>query len=65
MIIAFATDKGLKLDATSTEVVDCLDNLDDDDIDIEMTPEMLASVSGGQRTTKRKQDREVFGVGTD
>ena len=47
MIIAFAADKGLKLDATSTEVVDYLDNLDDDDIDIEMTPEMLASVSAG------------------
>ena len=48
MIIAFATDKGLKLDATSTEVVDYLDNLDDDDMDIEMTPEMLTSVSGGK-----------------
>ncbi|QNI85066.1 hypothetical protein SynPROS71_01263 [Synechococcus sp. PROS-7-1] len=48
MIIAFATDKGLKLDATSTEVVDYLENLDDDDIDIEITPEMLTSVSGGK-----------------
>ena len=48
MIIAFATDKGLKLDTTPSEVVDYLDSLDDD-IDIEMTPEMLASVSGGKR----------------
>ena len=31
MIIAFATDKGLKLDATPSEVVDYLDALDDDD----------------------------------
>ena len=56
MIIAFATDKGLKLDATSTEVVDYLDNLDDDDdIDIEMTPEMLASVSGGKGLRKESK----------
>ena len=48
MIIAFATDKGLKLDVTPSEVVDYLDNLDDDDMDIEMTPEMLTSVSGGK-----------------
>ena len=47
MIIAFATDKGLKLDATSDEVIDYLTNLDNDDIDIEMSPEMLATVSGG------------------
>ena len=54
MIIAFATDKGLKLDATPSEVVDYLDNLDDDDTDIEMTPEMLTSVSGGKRTSSSK-----------
>ena len=54
MIIAFATDKGLKLDATPSEVVDYLDNLDDDDMDIEMTPEMLTSVSGGKRLSGGK-----------
>ena len=48
MIIAFATDKGLKLDATPSEVVEYMDTLDDDELDIEMTPEMLASVSGGK-----------------
>ena len=47
MIIAFATDKGLKLDATSDEVIDYLTNLDNDDIDIEMSPEVLAKVAGG------------------
>ena len=52
MIIAFATDKGLKLDVTPSEVVDYLDNLDDDDMDIEMTPEMLTSISGGKRANK-------------
>ena len=46
MIISFATDKGLKLDATADEVVNHLENLDEE-VDIEMTPEELASVSGG------------------
>ena len=48
MIIAFAKDKGLKLDAAPSEVVDYIDNLDGEDIDVEMTSEMLASVSGGK-----------------
>ena len=48
LIIAFANNKGLKLDATADEVVEYMDNLtDDEEIDIEMTPEMMASVSGG------------------
>ena len=52
MIITFATDKGLKLDATADELVDHLENLDDDedDEDIELTPEMLADIAGGRRT---------------
>ena len=48
MIIAFATDKGFKLDVTPSEVVDYMDNLDDDDMDIEMTLEMLTSISGAK-----------------
>ena len=36
MIITFATDKGLKLDATADELVDHLENLDDDE-DIEFS----------------------------
>ena len=47
MIIAFASDKGLKLDATADEVVNYLEKLDEDE-DIELTPEMLASVAGGR-----------------
>ena len=67
MIIAFATDKGLKLDATPSEVVDYMDNLDDDDIDIEMTPEMLASVAGGRGHRGRApavQTRGFFALST-
>ena len=46
MIISFATEKGLKLDATPEEIVAYVNDFDDDS-DTEMTPEMLASVSGG------------------
>ena len=53
MIIAFATDKGLKLDAAPSEVIDYMEKLDDDDIEIEMTPEMLASVSGGGKCERK------------
>ena len=51
MIIACATDKGHKLDASPSEIVDYLGNLDDDDIDVEMTPEMLTSISDVKGTT--------------
>jgi len=47
MIIAFASDKGLKLDATADEVVNQLEKIDDDE-DMELTPEMLASLAGGR-----------------
>ena len=47
MIIAFAKEKGLKFDASTEDVVQAMNAMDDEDIDLEMTPEMLASVSGG------------------
>ena len=58
MIIAFATDKGLQLNATPNEVVDYLNSDDDDDMDIEMTPEMLANVAGGGRTCLKRAARQ-------
>ena len=64
MIIAFATDKGLKLDATPSEVVDYIDNLDNDDIDIEMSPEVLAKVAGGLRSDP-KMGVKAMKVGLD
>ena len=48
MIIDFANNKGLKVDATADEVVNYMEAMDDEEIDIEMTPEMMASVSGGK-----------------
>ena len=49
MIITFARDKGLKLDVTAGEVVNHLEKVDAD-VDIELTPEKLASISGGVTT---------------
>ena len=46
MIIAFAKEKGLQFDASTEDVVQAMNTMDDEDIDFEMTPEMLASVSG-------------------
>ena len=46
MIIAFATDKGLKLDATPGEVVDYLESLDEV-VDIDVSSEELAYIAGG------------------
>ena len=57
MIIAFAADKGLKLDTSPSEVIDYLEKLDYEEIDIEMTPEMLASVSGGCGKNRRMRSR--------
>ena len=47
MIINFAREKGLKLDASTEDVVQAVNTMDSEDIDIELTPEMLANVSGG------------------
>ena len=55
MIIAFATCQKMHLPA----FVDYLDNLDDDDIDVEMTPEIADKYFGLKGTTvgfDRKQD---------
>ena len=49
MIISYATEKGLKLDKSPKEVIEYIGSIDSEDIDIEMTPEMLAIVSGGRK----------------
>ena len=66
MIIAFASDKGLKLDATADEVVNQLEKIDDDE-DMELTPEMLASVAGGRQVGRRPrvQTRGFFTLSTN
>ena len=47
MIVAFAADRGIQLGID--EVIECVNEFDDDDWDIELTPEMLTSVAGGKR----------------
>ena len=46
MIVAFAAEKGVTL--SKEDVVSQLNSMDDDEIDIELTPEILSSVAGGE-----------------
>ena len=46
MIVAFAAERNITLGVN--DVITQLNALDDEDIDIEMTPEMLTSISGGK-----------------
>ena len=47
MIVAFAAEQNISLGVD--DVVAQLNALDDEDIDIEMTPEMLSNVAGGAK----------------
>ena len=47
MIVSFASERGTDLGVD--EVIDYINEMDDDDWDIELTPEMLTSVAGGKR----------------
>ena len=47
MIVAFAAEQNITLGVD--DVVTALNSLDDEDIDIEMTPEMLSNVAGGSK----------------
>ena len=64
MIITFAREKGLKLDASSEDVVQAMNALDNDDIDVEMTTEMLANVSGGIGSKCTTDTDDYRGYGT-
>ena len=46
MIVAFAAEQNINLGVD--DVITALNALDDEEIDIEMTPEMLSNVAGGQ-----------------
>ena len=50
MIINYAAEKGLKIDESPKKVIEYIGTINDEDIDIEMTPEMLAIVSGGKQS---------------
>ena len=56
IIITFAAEKGLQLDATADDVIDYMNSSENDDVDVELTPEMLSSVSGGWAWAKERGD---------
>ena len=47
LIIAFGANQGITLN--QEEVIAFVDDVDEDEWDIELTPEMLTSISGGKR----------------
>ena len=57
MIIDFAREKGIELEATPGQVIDQINAIQEDDFDIELTQEMLSSVSGGISGGKDKLDK--------
>ena len=57
IIITFAAEKGLQLEATADDVIDYMNSSENDDVDVELTPEMLSSVSGGWAWAKEKGDK--------
>ena len=56
MIINYAAEKGLKIDESPKEVIEYIGNIDNEDI--ELTPEMLALVSGGKSFDVQKSSAE-------
>ena len=59
MIINYSAEKGLKLDESPKEVIEYIGNIDSEDIDVELTPEMLASVSGGKSKQRANETVEA------
>ena len=47
LIIAFGAKQGITLN--QEEVIDFIDEMDEDELDIELTPEMLTSIAGGAK----------------
>ena len=61
IIITFAAEKGLQLEATADDVIDYMNSSENDDVDVELTPEMMSSVSGGWAFAKESGDKIVWG----
>ena len=59
MIVSFASERGTELGID--EVVDYINEMDDDDWDIELTPEMLTSVAGGKPCCQEEAHDEPWG----
>ena len=59
MIIDYAAEKGLKLDESPKEVIEYIGSIDSEDI--ELTPEMLAVVSGGASQYSKEGNNAIKG----
>ena len=59
MIIDYAAEKGLKLDESPKEVIEYIGIIDSEDI--ELTPEMLAIISGGTSIYSKEGNNAVKG----
>ena len=59
MIVSFASECGTELGID--EVIEYVNEMDDDDWDIELTPEMLTSVAGGKRCCQEEAHDEPWG----
>ena len=53
MIVEFAAGLGENL--LLPDVIDAVNDLDDDDWDIELTPDMLMAISGGGKSCRRRK----------
>ena len=59
LIIAFAAKQGITLN--QEEVIAFVDDVDEDEWDIELTPEMLTSIAGGKRCCQEEPHDEPWG----
>ena len=50
MAIAFGTKQGITLN--QEEVIAFIHEMDEDELGIELTPEMLTSIAGGKKTSR-------------
>ena len=59
LIIAFAAKQGITLN--QEEVIAFVDDVDEDEWDIELAPEMLTSIAGGKRCCQEEAHDEPWG----
>ena len=59
ILIDYAVKKGLKVDESPKEVIEYIGTIDGENTDIEITPEMLACVSGGVGALATKANNKM------
>ena len=64
MVINYAAQKELKLDESPKEIIEYISKIDKDNLDVELTPEMMSSIAGGFMRSRHDGQIEVnFGRG--